>query len=135
MEIKLQRGKLPLAWNSFRFGSILFCSEFDSGNLHQVFQDESSNNCFNLYPSSDAAECVESETYRTWFHFYVTGIERGTTLCFTLKNLTNQSKLYSFGMRPFYRVIPHSSPHWQPIPTVPFYSKEGSPSFDVTFSH
>ena len=44
--------------------------------------------------------------YRTWFYFYVTGVDQGTTITFTIENMSNQSKLFSYGMKPFFRVMP-----------------------------
>ena len=46
-----------------------------------------------------------SESYRVWYHFYVQGFQPGEQVEFVLKNLSNQQKLYSFGMKPHYKVV------------------------------
>jgi hypothetical protein len=59
--------------------------------------------------------------YRAWYHFYVTGIAPGETIDFVIKNMSNQSKLYSFGMRPFFKEVLSSDGYnqtsWQPLPS------------------
>ena len=63
---------------------------------------------------------LNTHRFRAWYHFYVTGIPLGETIDFVIKNMSNQSKLYSFGMRPFFKEVISSDGYnqtaWQPLP-------------------
>jgi cytosolic carboxypeptidase protein 5 len=57
--------------------------------------------------------------YRAWYYFYVTGFAPGETVDFVIKNMSNQSKLYSFGMRPYFREVlsdGYTNSAWSMIP-------------------
>jgi len=44
--------------------------------------------------------------YRTWFYFSVTGVKKGESLTFSIRNMGNQAKLYKMGLKPVLRVNP-----------------------------
>ena len=77
----------------------MFNSDFCSGNLARA-QRGYLKNSFDLWVASDASPHMESEYYRTWFYFSVTGVPAGEMLTFTFKNLSNQvSNLDKIGLR------------------------------------
>ncbi len=76
---------------------------------------------------------MEEDGFRTWFYFAVFGVEVGETLTLTIRNMNNQMKLYTSGLKPCFRVLPRQTA-WRRIPgkIEPFY--EGG-SFHLTFYH
>ena len=53
-----------------------------------------------------------AQNYRTWFYFSVTGVARGETVIFSMRNMNNQGKLYKMGLKPVYRVLPNVEKEW-----------------------
>ena len=58
--------------------------------------------------SGDALPYDTRGHYYSWFYFSVKGVERGKTLTFQIKGMMQQGKLYKMGLRPVYRIHPHS---------------------------
>ena len=46
--------------------------------------------------------------YKSWFYFSVKGAKSGDDYTFSMRNMGFQSKLYKMGLRPVYRIAPHS---------------------------
>ena len=67
-----------------------------------------------LWVSHDGAPYQE-DGYKTWFYFSVKGVPQGEQLTFTFKNLNNQTKLYGQGLKPVFRVLPHTQKKWRRI--------------------
>jgi hypothetical protein len=125
--------------NTFVFPSsgIKISSQFDSGNLARCMQQ--SKNLFHMYISEDSLPYTPlpagCQNYRTWFYFSVTGVPKGETVIFSMRNMNNQGRLFKLGLKPVYRVLPSAQPSWQRIPaSVQFdYLDEGP--FFITFCH
>lgn len=66
-----------------------------------------------------------NSSYRSWFYFGVRGYTPGRLMKINIMNMNRQSKLYSQGYSPIYKVLPQK-PHWDRI-------KERC-SFEVQFS-
>jgi len=107
-----------------KFGEITFSSDFDSGNLASVEQvdlsaddviEKSYDYEFRLWTSPDAAGTPNENTNRTWFHFSVQGCIRNKKIKFTLMNLNKQSKLFTQGMSPVYKIVPSTKAKWNRI--------------------
>jgi hypothetical protein len=64
--------------------------------------------------SHDGAPYQE-DGYRTWFYFSVKGVQPGEQLTFIFKNLNNQAKLYGQGLKPVFRILPHTQKKWRRI--------------------
>ena len=47
-------------------------------------------NNFDIWVACDASPHMDTEHYRTWFYFSVTGVPQGELVTFTFKNLNNQ---------------------------------------------
>jgi hypothetical protein len=61
---------------------------------------------FHLWIATDHPK----NNYRTWFHFSISGVQKGATVSFTIKNMQNQvcstlfqSRLLNEGLVPVYR--------------------------------
>jgi hypothetical protein len=61
---------------------------------------------FHIYISEDSLPYSTAGHYRTWFYFSVTGVTKGESLTFSIRNMNNQGKLYKSGLKPVYRVLP-----------------------------
>ena len=88
------KAKQPPNHNYFEFGSIIFDSQFDSGNLAHVEKVGGLN--FSLWIGPDHT----SHPYRTWFHFKVKAYDY---LTFNIKNMGNQYRLFSEGFVPVFK--------------------------------
>eukprot|EP00347_Sterkiella_histriomuscorum_P005760 403355373 len=136
----IKQSQFPPAWNTFRVEGVTFCSEFDSGNLYGVIP--APENKFNgqllkydLFICDDAFDVIQAPTYRCWFHFYVTGVPRDTLVIFTIKNMMNQSKLFSYGMKPVFKILPKSQLNWEPIQGELTYQKYSKEHFEISWTH
>ncbi|XP_022256729.1 uncharacterized protein LOC111089134, partial [Limulus polyphemus] len=76
---------------------------------------------FNVWTKPDCAGYPYENGNRTWFYFGVQGGPPGITVCINVMNLNRQSKLFSQGMAPVYRVVPGKAT-WQRIPNKPSYT-------------
>lgn len=138
-----------------RFGSIVFSSKFDSGNLARVERvdkssssppsDASSNGSsvsgpspspdyeFNVWTQPDSAGTEHENGNRSWFYFSVRGVSSGKLLKINVMNMNNQRKLYSQGMAPFVRTVPGKT-RWERIrdrPTTEIVDNQ----FILSFTH
>jgi hypothetical protein len=69
---------------------IVISSNFCSGNLARATRSASQKNEFNLWVASDSEPHFKNtDFYRTWFYFSITGVPQGEQLTFTFKNLHN----------------------------------------------
>jgi hypothetical protein len=97
---------------------------FDSGNLYSVNRVNDSS--YDLYVSSDAKPYIDEILYKGWFYFSITGIRPSTTVTFTIKNMKNQSKLYTAGLRPVFKTVSADGSKtvipWRRIPSKPIFS-------------
>lgn len=64
---------------------------------------------FKVWTKPDCADTPFENGNRTWFHFSVRGYAPAKLIRFTIMNMNKQSKMYSQGYCPFYRVV-HSTP-------------------------
>ncbi|XP_061668017.1 cytosolic carboxypeptidase-like protein 5 isoform X2 [Syngnathoides biaculeatus] len=114
-----------------RFGTIVFSSKFDSGNLarvervtkrtpspHNEAGAASAANLpdyeFNVWTQPDCAGTEHENGNRTWFHFSVQGAAPAKLLKINVMNMNNQRKLYSQGMAPLVRTLPGKN-KWERI--------------------
>ena len=88
-----------------------------------------------IFRSLPTGKSFSSKLHRSWFYFSVTGVPKDTLIQFTIKNMTNQQKLFSYGMKPFSRILPREKPEWDPIQTPVSYTKYSKDHFEITFSH
>nr|CAD7430057.1 unnamed protein product [Timema monikensis] len=120
-------------------GGFTFTSNFDSGNLarvelvakKQTVPSSSDKNPtsnaeevpdfeFNIWTKPDCAGTEFQNNNSTWFYFGVKGGAPFSVVKLTLMNLNKQTKMYSQGMAPVYRVVP-GRPHWDRIREKPTY--------------
>ncbi|XP_054617290.1 cytosolic carboxypeptidase-like protein 5 isoform X2 [Dunckerocampus dactyliophorus] len=140
-----------------RFGSIVFSSKFDSGNLARVERvnkttpspipdatttaavggPASAPNIpdyeFNVWTQPDCAGTEHENGNRSWFHFSVQGVAAGKLLKVNVMNMNNQRKLYSQGMAPLVRTVPGKN-RWERVrdrPTTEIVRNQ----FILSFTH
>ncbi|EAS00690.3 zinc carboxypeptidase family protein (macronuclear) [Tetrahymena thermophila SB210] len=120
---------------SEQFGTIIFNSDFDSGNMLKVERNyESPGNQFNVWISPDAYMTQKEMKYRTWFYFSVTGVPQNNLVYITIKNTNFQQKLYREGHQPVYKSSYTNS--WQRIAqSVANTVIQHETGIDFTFSH
>jgi Cytosolic carboxypeptidase N-terminal domain len=76
--------------NTFPDSKIIIRSDFCSGNLSKALRGNNKN-CFDLWVASDSEPHFKNtDFYRTWFYFSITGVPSGEQLTFTFRNLHNQ---------------------------------------------
>ncbi|XP_054266255.1 cytosolic carboxypeptidase-like protein 5 [Macrosteles quadrilineatus] len=122
-----------------------FISNFDSGNLARVEEvtkpssDKGGNDVgapdfeFNIWTQPDCAGTEFENESRTWFHF---GIKGGTPFALVKLNMVNlnrQSKMYSQGMAPVFRISPGRS-SWERIRDKPTFNTEDN-VFTMSFKY
>ncbi|KAF4114998.1 hypothetical protein G5714_005221 [Onychostoma macrolepis] len=130
----------------FRFGSIVFSSRFDSGNLGRVDRVERSEPSasapppqpqpdyeFNVWTRPDCASTEFENGNRSWFYFSVRGMLPGKLLKINMMNMNKQSKLYSQGMAPFVRSLPVRA-RWERVRDRPAFQMSDS-QFILSFVH
>nr|XP_015203938.1 PREDICTED: cytosolic carboxypeptidase-like protein 5 isoform X2 [Lepisosteus oculatus] len=141
----------------FRFGSLIFSSKFDSGNLARVEKVEhpelegdpainGSTSCgglgaplstpdyeFNVWTKPDCAETEFENGNRSWFYFSVRGGTPGKLIKINVMNMNKQSKLYSQGMAPFVKTIPVKT-RWERIRDRPTFEMVEN-QFILSFTH
>ncbi|XP_050964143.1 cytosolic carboxypeptidase-like protein 5 isoform X1 [Labeo rohita] len=135
----------------FRFGSIVFSSRFDSGNLARVERVDRSEpdgesgrpaNAsaqpqpdyeFNVWTKPDCASTEFENGNRSWFYFSVRGTLPGKLLKINMMNMNKQSKLYSQGMAPFVRSLPVRT-RWERVRDRPAFEMSDS-QFILSFVH
>jgi len=82
------------------YDGVTISSRFDGGNLEECEQVGYNN--FDLFISPDSAPYADEELYRSFYQFLVTGVPNGDTLSFSIRNMKNQTKLYSVGFKPVF---------------------------------
>lgn len=137
----------PTKWNDnpqqirrkFADTGIVISSMFDSGNLAKITRV--SEYTYDLYISPDSKPYVDEILYRGWFYFSITGIRPSGTVTFTIKNMKNQTKLYTAGLRPVFKTVSADGSKivtpWRRIPSKPTFNyNEESELFNLkwTFS-
>uniref|UniRef100_A0A1A7XB80 Cytosolic carboxypeptidase-like protein 5 n=1 Tax=Iconisemion striatum TaxID=60296 RepID=A0A1A7XB80_9TELE len=138
-----------------RFGTIVFSSKFDSGNLARVEKVENGStsppsksasggssgsgshltpDCeFNVWTQPDCAGTEYENGNRSWFYFSVRGATPGKLLKINVMNMNNQRKLYSQGMAPLVRTLPGKN-RWERVrdrPTIKITDNQ----FILSFTH
>ncbi|TPP62349.1 CBPC5 [Fasciola gigantica] len=91
---------------------------------------------FKIWTRPDCSGTMFENGNRTWFHFSIRGYAPGKLLRITIMNLNKQSKIYSQGYAPIYRVCHPNQPfpRWQRIRDRPAWNTvEGQ--FLLTFLH
>ncbi|XP_016358843.1 cytosolic carboxypeptidase-like protein 5 isoform X1 [Sinocyclocheilus anshuiensis] len=127
----------------FRFGSMVFSSSFDSGNLARVERVERSEPSasaqlqpdyeFNVWTKPDCASTEFENGNRSWFYFSVRGMLPGKLLKINMMNMNKQSKLYSQGMTPFVRSLPVRA-RWERVRDRPTFEMSDG-QFILSFVH
>lgn len=124
--------KQPTKWSenpqqvhkTFEDCGITVSSMFDAGNLFKVTKP--ADNCFDLWISSDAKPYSDEILYKSWFYFSITGVRPSTTINFTIRNMKNQSKLFTAGMRPVFKTVSADGSKviipWRRIPSKPTFT-------------
>ncbi|KAL4483174.1 hypothetical protein ABPG74_019200 [Tetrahymena malaccensis] len=117
------------------FGSIVFDSQFDSGNLEKVERNSSlKNNHFNLWVCNDCKGTQKATNYRTWFYFSVTGVNAETTLTFSIMNLNFQNKMFREGMQPTFKSSLSNT--WQRVKSNIASTMENNDNgLEITWTH
>uniref|UniRef100_A0A1B6BZZ5 Cytosolic carboxypeptidase-like protein 5 n=1 Tax=Clastoptera arizonana TaxID=38151 RepID=A0A1B6BZZ5_9HEMI len=120
-----------------------FISDFDSGNLARVElvarKDPAggSNDLpdfeFNIWTNPDCAGTEYENGNRTWFYFGIKGGPSSSLLKLNMVNLNRQSKMYSQGMAPVFRISPGRN-HWERIKDKPTFSTEDN-IFTLSFKY
>ncbi|CAH8848849.1 unnamed protein product [Trichobilharzia szidati] len=91
---------------------------------------------FKIWTKPDCAGTIYENGNRTWFYFSVRGCSPGKVVKFTVMNMNKQSKIYSQGYAPLYRV--HNSSvsqsRWQRIRDRPLWEIVNG-QFLLTFVH
>lgn len=121
-------------------GGFTFVSNFDSGNLARVElvpkkqnvnpapgknspAEESPDFEFNIWTKPDCGGTEFENSNRTWFHFGIKGGAPFVLVKLNIVNLNRQSKMYSQGMAPVFRMVPGRN-HWDRIKEKPSYTVE-----------
>lgn len=90
---------------------------------------------FNLWTSPDASGTIYENGNRTWFYFSVRGGSLlNKTLRFNIMNLNRQSRLYSQGLNPFFRVSHGKHSTWQRVKDRATYETVDG-NFQISFLH
>lgn len=122
----------PEKWNenpqhitkTFDDCGITISSMFDSGNLYKAVKV--GENSFDLYISADSQPYADEILYKAWFYFSISGVRPSTTVTFTIRNMRNQSKLYTAGMRPVFKSTSEDGSKvltsWRKIPSKPTFN-------------
>lgn len=122
----------PSKWNDnpqqihehFEDCGITISSMFDSGNLYKV--NKINDQLFDLYISADAQPYASEILYKGWFHFSITGVQPSSTITFTIRNMKNQTKLFTAGLRPVFKTVSADGKKvivpWRRIPSKPTFT-------------
>ncbi|XP_023718952.1 cytosolic carboxypeptidase-like protein 5 isoform X1 [Cryptotermes secundus] len=121
-------------------GGFTFISNFDSGNLARVELVSKKQNVnhspgknspaeevpdfeFNIWTKPDCAGTEFENSNRTWFYFGIKGGTPFVLVKLNIVNLNRQSKMYSQGMAPVFRMVPGRS-NWDRVKEKPTYAVE-----------
>ncbi|CAH8541433.1 unnamed protein product [Schistosoma bovis] len=91
---------------------------------------------FRMWIKPDCAGTAYANGNRTWFYFSMRGYSPGKIMRATIMNMNKQSKIYSQGFSPVYRVCSPSvaQSRWQRIRDKPFWELVNG-QFLLTFIH
>jgi hypothetical protein len=113
-----------------KLGNYTFSSRFDGGNACDFKLQNPTT--FEVFPASDNHGNVSGTTYRYWWFFSVRGFQSlDDSITITIRNATSQSRLYTWGMKPIFRIGHYGS--WERIP-VPLTLIQGETTISVKFS-
>lgn len=115
------------------FGSLVFSSEFCSGNIASVEALDETNSAFELRTAPDCAGTENETNYRTWFHFSIAGGVKDQVVNLTVNNLNPQAKMFNQGMKPVYKV--GDGGKWERIPQEVTHSCGEGRQFQIRFKH
>lgn len=76
---------------------------------------------FNVWTKHDCHGTEFQNNNRTWFYFGIKSPVQGVVVKLNVVNLNRQSKMFSQGMCPVFKVIPGHS-HWERIRDKPTYT-------------
>lgn len=76
---------------------------------------------FNVWTKHDCQGTEYQNTNRTWFYFGIKTPTQGSLVKLNILNLNRQSKMFSQGMCPVFKVIP-GHPNWERIRDKPSYN-------------
>ncbi|XP_057338339.1 cytosolic carboxypeptidase-like protein 5 isoform X2 [Microplitis mediator] len=135
----------------------IFYNNFDSANLAKVEQVNTQNaidqgasetvvnkSCkisddqqpeyeFNVWTKHDCHGTEFQNNNRTWFYFGIKSPVQNISVKLNVVNLNRQSKMFSQGMCPVFKVIP-GHPHWERIRDKPTYTMDQKGSeFTLSF--
>ncbi|KAG8036661.1 hypothetical protein G9C98_003983 [Cotesia typhae] len=143
--------------DSITVADFIFYNNFDSANLAKVEQvnaqdivdqdvgeaivnksnkvpeDQQPEYEFNVWTKHDCHGTEFQNNNRTWFYFGIKSPAQGIVVKFNVINLNRQSKMFSQGMCPVFKVIPGHS-HWERIRDKPTYMMDQKGSeFTISF--
>ena len=130
--VNATRGPVPQhRTQRFDLDSVVFTSDFDSGNLGKV--EKVGQDVYHVWTAPDCAETLAEVTCRSWFYFRVTA-PKGVMLTIVVKNLNLQGKIFREGHRPVYC---GADEVWNRITGLITYQAAGEDLslFEVTFRH
>ncbi|XP_025409754.1 cytosolic carboxypeptidase-like protein 5 isoform X2 [Sipha flava] len=132
----------------FTYELYTILSNFESANLAQVKyvrkQTPDEDLEFNLWTKPDCGGTEFECNYKSWFYFAIKGGIPGTAVRLNLVNLNKQSKMYSQGMTPVFKVdlgksekpnAKFSKASWFRIKEIPTYQVNENQEFVLSFSH
>ncbi|XP_063978457.1 cytosolic carboxypeptidase-like protein 5 isoform X2 [Diachasmimorpha longicaudata] len=137
-------------------GNFLFYNNFDSANLARVepvtaINTSSQDGCeterkpcklsealpdyeFNVWTKHDCHGTEFQNNNRTWFYFGIKSPAQGASVKLNVVNLNRQSKMFSQGMCPVFKIVP-GHPHWERIRDKPTYTMDQKGSeFTISFT-
>ncbi|XP_034944225.1 cytosolic carboxypeptidase-like protein 5 [Chelonus insularis] len=136
--------------------NFLFYNNFDSANLARVESVSASDTIerdgcnigigpsriteqlfdyeFNVWTKHDCHGTEFQNDSRTWFYFGIKAPVPGACIKINVVNLNRQSKMFSQGMCPVFKVIP-GHPHWERIRDKPTYTMDQKGNeFTISFT-
>ncbi|XP_015116442.1 cytosolic carboxypeptidase-like protein 5 isoform X2 [Diachasma alloeum] len=136
-------------------GNFVFYNNFDSANLARVepvtaINASSQDGCeterkpckpsetlpdyeFNVWTKHDCHGTEFQNNNRTWFYFGIKSPAQGVSVKLNVVNLNRQSKMFSQGMCPVFKVVP-GHPQWERIRDKPTYTDQKGSEFTISFT-
>lgn len=113
-----------------------FFSNFDSGNLARVEQEETSSSDLNftVWTRPDCEGTEYENGSRSWFYFGMRGAPPGSNVQITVLNLNSLTRLFGQGMQPVWREGQHGA--WSRVGETDHGFKDGQffISFQIRFN-
>lgn len=88
---------------------------------------------FNLWTNPDCSGTEFENSNRTWFYFGIRGGPPFSLVKLNIVDLNKQSKMYSQGMAPVYKICPGRC-HWERIRDKPVFTSENN-VFTLSFKY